>query len=59
MEVSICDMQKACPKTTNLIRTGVTKENKLKKTGTGNIFLPYCGSVTKKGLRFPIMAGSP
>lgn len=59
MEVSISDMQKACPKSTNPIRTGVAKENNLKKAGTGTIFPPYCGSVTKKGVAFPITVGSP
>ncbi|MGE5943994.1 MAG: hypothetical protein ACM31G_06610 [Flavobacteriales bacterium] len=59
MEVSISDMQKACPKSTNPIRTGVSKENKLKKTGTGTIFLVSLKSDIKKGKAFSITVGSP
>lgn len=59
MEVSICDMQKACLKSTNPIRTGVLKENKLKNAGTGrNKCLPLKSDI-KKGNAFPIMVGSP
>lgn len=59
MDIPIGDMEKACLKTTNPIRTGITRENKSKKTGTGNIFLPSLKSVTKKGVAFPITVGSP
>jgi hypothetical protein len=59
MEVSISDMQKVCPKITNPIKTGVSKENKSKKAGMGTIFLVSLKSDIKKGNAFPIMVGSP
>lgn len=59
MEVSISDMEKACPKSTNPIRTGVSKENKLEKTGMGNKKCLPLKCVMEKGLAFPVMVGYP